>query len=62
MRARIRIPQDTVDIFLDNLSADDVQALLHVLDNDRNHPARKVLYVALQRASAILDKTAYQYF
>lgn len=60
MRARTRVPLDHVDIVLTGVTKEDIQALIHVLDPDRNHPARRDLYDELQRAKALLDKGLYE--
>lgn len=60
MRARIRVPLDHVDIFLQEVTRDDIKALIHVLDPDRNHPARSELYDKLQQARTLMDKDLYE--
>ena len=62
MRVRARVPLKTVDIFLNDVTADDIQALLHVLDPDRNHPARRDLYERLVHAKVLLDSEPYKEF
>lgn len=62
MRVRARVPRNTVDIFLNDVSLDDIKALIFVLDPDRNHPARAALYERLQHAAALLDQEPYKEF
>lgn len=59
MRARIRVPLDSVDIFLDGVTRDDITALLKVLEPDRNHAARSHLYTVLRNARELMDKGLY---
>lgn len=62
MRVRARIPHETVDIFLNDVTLDDIKALIHVLDPNRNHPAREALYERLQHAAVLLDQDPYKEF
>lgn len=54
MRIKVHAPVDHVNITLLNVSLDDINALLQVLDADRNHEARRLLYDELRRARNLL--------
>lgn len=54
MQAVIRVPTTSVTIVLRAVTEEDISALMEVLDQDRNHPARAELYHALQRARILL--------
>lgn len=60
MRVRIRVPLDHVDIFLRGVTQDDIDALLEVLDPDRNHPARAQLYSLLRDARELMNRDLYE--
>lgn len=54
MRVRVRVPVTSVTILLEDVSLDDISALIAVLDPDRNHHVRGALYDELKRAQALL--------
>lgn len=45
-----RYPTKTVNITLKDLTVEDLEALIFVLDADRNHPTRSAVYRELCRA------------
>lgn len=54
MKVTFRVPTNVVDVKLEDVTLDDIAALIYVLDADRNHPARAELYEKLLRARAVL--------
>lgn len=54
LRISVHAPVDHVTVTLENMTLSDIQALVHVLDADRNHRARHMLYEELRRARRLI--------